>query len=106
MAEAVTEQARAPRSGREWFWRFLAVLMLASVAWVVWVAAQISPMPLATEAAFEAAAQARASRNSQGVIKAAAQPAPDKPAAAAKEPPVNVEKLRLADSIQTPISGE
>ncbi len=106
------EQAQAPRRDWEWFWRFLAVVMVLAVAWVVWVALQISPTPLATQAAYEAAALARAGRNSRGTIKPAGEPAPaaapaaaEKPApAASKEAPVNVEKLRLSDSIQTPIS--
>ncbi len=95
----------------EWFWRFLAVVMLLIVGWVVWIALQISPPDLILPAAFEAAAQGRASRNSGGVIGAGAPPAPVEaaapvappPAAAPKEPPVNLEKLKLADSIETPI---
>jgi hypothetical protein len=98
----------------EWFWRFLAVVMLLIVGWVVWIALQISPPDLILPAAFEAAAQGRASRNSGGAIGAGAPqapapvaessapvapPAPPEP----KAPPVNLEKLKLADSIETPI---
>jgi hypothetical protein len=127
----------AAKAVGEWFWRFLAVVMLAVVGWVVWIAYQINPPPLVTASAFEAAAKARAARNVQGVIApavpAAAAPAaavaaaesqppeaqpfkPQSPAqAAASEPrgapmtaetrlpPVNVEKLKLSDSIATPI---
>lgn len=74
----------------EWFWRFLAVAMLFAVGWVVWISYQLNPPPLATSAAFEAAAKASATRDVQGVIAPAA-------------PPVNVEKLRLTDSIATPL---
>jgi len=120
---------RARAQVGEWFWRFLAVVMLIVVGWVVWIAIQISPPEIVLPAAYEAAAQGRA-RNSSGTIggapvqlpdqrvaepkepeavsgmaatapaTAAAQPAP--PAVAA-EPPVNLEKLRRADSIETPI---
>jgi hypothetical protein len=113
----------------EWFWRFLAVVMLVVVAWVVWIAIQISPPEMVLPAAYEAAAQGRALRNSGGVIAPSAQTLPGSPAAAPVaapaapdpgqtpvavpvavsapampvEPPVNLEKLRLADSIETPI---
>ncbi len=115
--------ARAPIG--EWFWRFLAAVMLFVVGWVVWIAIQISPPDIVLPAAYEAAAQGRASRNSAGTIGgtaaaaapgtaapqdvAGASPAPAAaPAvapvpAAPAEPPVNLEKLRLADSIETPI---
>lgn len=116
----------------EWFWRFLAVVMLVVVGWVVWIAIQINPPDMVLPAAYEAAAQGRA-RNSSGTIGGAppaqvqtqapvqgpidpnpagapaigaatpvAPPAPA-PAASPAEPPVNLEKLRLADSIETPI---
>jgi len=124
----------------EWFWRFLALVMVAAVGWVAWIAYQLNPPPLVTAAAFEAAAKARAARNVHGVIAPAAQPAkepaavtseapqgpkPEAPAAAAqpqpapppvaaapqpapepKEPPVKVDKLRLSDSIETPIAAK
>ena len=110
----------------EWFWRFLAAVMLFVVGWVVWIAIQISPPDMVLPAAYEAAAQGRASRNSAGSIgggvpvqapadskdSAGASPAitappaapvPPAPVVAPAEPPVNLEKLRLADSIETPI---
>jgi len=110
----------------EWFWRFLAVVMLATVGWVLWIMYQINPQPLITAAGFEAAAKARASQGAKGVITPAAvvaAPAADagmqgaasapaeaakppmqaQPAAAPKEPPVNPERLKFADSIETPI---
>ena len=90
----------------EWFWRFFALIMLATVAWIVWILYQLNPQPLVTDAAFEAAAKARAaSQDAKGVISPAGAQAP-KPAvertAEPKEPPVNIERLRLADSIETP----
>lgn len=98
----------------EWFWRFLAGVMLVIVGWVVWIAIQISPPDLILPAAFEAAAQGRATRNSGGVIGGAVQPGPPPVAEASApampmlqspefQPPVNLEKLRMAESIETPI---
>jgi hypothetical protein len=125
----------------EWFWRFLAVVMLATVGWVLWIMYQINPQSLITKAGFEAAAKARASQDAKGVITpaapATAAPATAAPATAAaataaaadgamqgaasasaeapkspvqavraepKEPPVNPERLKFADTIETPIS--
>lgn len=109
----------------EWFWRFLAAVMVVTVGWVFWIIYQINPQPLITNAGFEAAAKAkaRASQDAKGVITPAAAPAtapagdsstqaapaqadaakPPAAPATAKEPPVNVERLRFADSIETPI---
>lgn len=115
----------------EWFWRFLAVIMLVTVAWVLWIIYQLNPQPLLTKAGFEAAARARAVPDAKGVITlanasgikpaGAAAPAGDgsgqaasaqavapKPAVQApppepKQPPVNAERLKFADSIETPI---
>jgi hypothetical protein len=121
-AEDAEAAAAAPRPQKmlgEWFWRFLAVVMLFTLGWVLWIIYQINPQPLITPAGFEAAAKARASQDAKGLIKSAAPvaapaaeaappaEAPKPPAEAAapapKEPPVNVERLRLADSIETPI---
>ena len=110
----------------EWFWRFLAVVMVLTVGWVLWIIYQMNPQPLITNAGFAAAAKARASQDAKGVITPAAAPVTAPPAgdsptqaasaqaeaakpplqappAAPKEPPVNVERLRFADSIETPI---
>ncbi|MEO8145779.1 MAG: hypothetical protein ABI654_16335 [Betaproteobacteria bacterium] len=96
----------------EWLWRFLASVMLISVGWTMWIFYQLNPTPLITAAAFEAAAKAKskAQQNTHGVISPAtgAEPSavPAAPAAAAsetpREPPVNVEKLKLSDSIAPP----
>lgn len=108
----------------EWFWRFLAVVLLFSVGWVLWVAYQLNPPMLVTKAAFEAAEKARANQSSAGVIvtkpevetqNSDAVPDPNKPEAeaskpeaepVAKEPPVNLEKLKLSDSITAPLAQD
>jgi hypothetical protein len=113
----------------EWFWRFLALIMVLTVGWVLWIIYQINPQPLITNAGFEAAAKARASQDAKGKITQVATPVAAAPGAApsagdssaqlasaqaeavkppatpaeAKAPPVNVERLRFADSIETPI---
>ena len=101
--DATAKPARRP--GSEWFWRFLAAVMVFVIGWVAWIAYQLSPPPLATSAAFEAAAKARAVRNTEGRIAPASVDA-DAPAAAPtsvplppKEPPVNTEKLKLSDTL-------
>ncbi|MGE5638720.1 MAG: hypothetical protein ACM30H_01385 [Clostridia bacterium] len=90
----VTQPAPTPPA-REWFWRVLAGLMLVMAAWVAWVAYQIMPSAVVTPAAYDALSQARAHNVQQGVIRPA-------------EPPMFAEskdsaRLRLAESIQTPI---
>ena len=106
----------------EWFWRFLAIVMMFSVGWTVWIIYQLNPPPLVMNAAFEAAAKAKGKsatpekQSVHGVItppagteaaaKApeaapAAAPAPEAPKEP-KEPPVNPEKLKFSDSIALP----
>ena len=94
----------------EWFWRFLAAVMLFAVGWTIWIFTQLNPPQLITTAAFEAAAKAKVDpqQSTQGVIvpASATDPAKDvsKDAAkeAPKEPPVNAEKLKFSDSLSTP----
>jgi hypothetical protein len=101
----------------EWMWRFLAIVMMFSVGWTVWIIYQLNPPPLVMNAAFEAAAKAKGKgtpgekQSAQGVIVPpaganAAAPAPaataSAPAEAAKEPPINPEKLKFTDSITLP----
>lgn len=133
--------ARAGAAGQvrrewEWFWRFLAVVMLLSACWVGWIAVQLSAPGIVLPEAFAAAAQARANQNVSGrigeppagpgasapaealaaaaVVASGAAEAPAAPEAMAggtssgriggeREPPVNVDKLRLSGSIETPI---
>ncbi|MEK6244469.1 MAG: hypothetical protein AABM33_08185, partial [Pseudomonadota bacterium] len=67
------------------------------VGWSMWIFYQLNPPPLIMNAAFEAAAKAKANagQKAQGVISP---PAPAEPG----EPPVNVEKLKFSDSIAAP----
>jgi hypothetical protein len=113
MTTQPTAQPTPRKAVGEWFWRFLAAVMLFSVAWVLWISYQLNPTPLATALAFEAAEKARANQNqnASGVIKPpveAPKPEAEAPKAepVAKEPPVNVEKLKLSDSISTPPAPE
>jgi hypothetical protein len=104
----------------EWLWRFLAVVMMFSVAWTVWIIYQLNPPPLIMNAAFEAAARAKAKdspaekQSAQGVIapsggangaaKApAASAAASAPAEGPKERPINPEKLKFSESIALPV---
>ena len=105
----------------EWLWRFLAIVMMFSVGWTVWIIYQLNPPPLVMSAAFEAAAKAKGKgapavqQSAHGVIapsagadaasSAAEAPAAATPvSAAAKEPPVNPEKLKFSDTIVIPDS--
>jgi len=117
---AASAQVRAvSRSERrhEWFWRIVAVLVLASAAWVAWVAYQLKPhAPIATELAMNAAEAAKA----RPTVNVSQAPAPAKPAApppasavppeprrdvASASPPRQppLEILKLAQLIETPI---
>jgi len=90
----------------EWFWRFLAGVMLFAVGWTIWIYTQLNPPALVTDAAFAAAAKAKANSNTgqstQGVIVPAAAPeAPPEPKESKepKEPPINADKLKFSDSL-------
>ena len=102
----------------EWMWRFLAIVMMFSVGWTVWIIYQLNPPPLVMNAAFEAAAKAKGKgmpsekQNAQGVIApsaaaGAASGAAEAPMAAPvsvaqKEPPINPEKLKFTETIALP----
>jgi len=104
----------------EWMWRFLAIVMMFSVGWTIWIIYQLNPPPLVMNAAFEAAAKAKGNKatpgekqSAQGVIvpsgaAEAASPGPAAPATASapaegvKEPPINPEKLKFSESIALP----
>lgn len=120
---AVVRPQAAKTANREWFWRVLVVLLTAALAWMGWVAIQLLPRkPVATELAYQAAAEAR----SRAAAKPAAvtpAPPPTAPAAPAAEPvatqpapppevvlpapavtvPPAQESLRLATTLETPI---
>src|SRR5258706_12154475 len=82
----------------EWSWRFLAAAMLFSFGWTLWIFYQLNAPPLVTNAAFEAAASAKANarQSAHGVIAPAASPQ------APKTPPINADKLKYSESITTP----
>ena len=101
---------QAARSS-EAFWWIVAVLMIGAAGWMAWVAWNVfSPRePLATPAAFaaEKQAQARARAKPQPaplVAEKQVQPAPQ-PQPVKAEAQVPLETFRLANSIETPISG-
>ena len=112
----------AARKEREWFWRIIAVLMIAAVGWVGWIAWQLQPRPsVATAQAFKAAesvqrktaaaapppaavpAETKRAENpaAQGTVTGAAKP-PATPAA----PPAAPETLKLAQDMSTPVRDE
>jgi len=64
------------RSDREWFWRIMAVLLIAALAWVAWLVWQLQPRePIATPLALKAA------QNATRPLSPAAVPAEPKPVA-------------------------
>ena len=109
----------APGTGREWFWRIIAVLALAAFGWVGWVVVQLRPQTLATDLALNAGvdAQRKAAmpeKKTAPPVQAApelvqqasaATPAPRaeaQPSPAQAAPPPELFKLAL--SIDRPIS--
>jgi len=102
---AVVRPSVGRTNGHEWFWRILAVLLTAALAWMGWVAVQIMPRtPLATDLAFQAAAEAR---NRPAAKPAAPKPvAVNPPAEEAKPAPepaaLPPETLRLATALEAP----
>ena len=76
----------------EAIWRFLAVVMLFTFGWMLWIFYQISPPPLILNTAFEAAATAKAKQtgtpSAQGVITSSA--SADEPAKSAAANPLPV----------------
>jgi MSHA biogenesis protein MshN len=109
-AGAESSVLRAPRArtgGHEWFWRILVVLLAAALGWMGWVAFQVMPRkPLVTELAFQAAAEAQ----SRAKPVAPALPQLPQQEVKAEEPkaeapaPVQVDALRLAVQLETPIA--
>ena len=74
----------------EWMWRFLAVAMLFTLGWLMWVLYQLNPPPLILNAAFEASAKAKSkeAQSSKASVRGLITP----PAAGA-EPPKPVAEL-------------
>jgi MSHA biogenesis protein MshN len=110
-AETHVVRAANPRSsGHEWFWRILVVLLTVALGWMGWVAIQLLPRkPIATELAFQAAAEARsrAATKPAPVVVPAPTPPPAAPAVEEPKPaaatPVVSDALRLALQLETPI---
>ena len=108
---------------RHAFWATIGLLIGLALGWVGWVGYQLSPRPLATELAFRTMDEARSHQVPAAGPGPLAQPPSPAPAAAAPiapAPPVaapaqpatapeaptsapQVEMLRLAESIATPI---
>ena len=111
----------------DFFWRTMAMTMLFTVAWVAWLIWQLTPHPVVTELAYQssrgkasAPADAASPRLDSAPAPQAAppQPAPALPAALSSAPAdsalskapvlqrsekVNVDMLRLATELTTPI---
>ena len=107
---------------RPWFWAAIGVLAAIAIGWVGWVGYQVAPRKLATDLAFKTVDEARTRQVAPPTPIAppalpqpapqvaavtapppAATPAPAQPAAAEPATPPQVEMLRLAESIATPI---
>ena len=110
----------------DFFWRTMAMTMLFAVAWVAWLVWQLTPHPIVTELAYQSArgripasADIASSRSDPAPAPQAAAPqpapTPPPPSPAADPPPkvaqtrlaqadrVNVDMLRLATELTTPI---
>lgn len=99
----------------EWFWRFLAAVMVVVVAWIVWIAIQISPPEIFLPAAYEAAAKARAAHNAAGLVSGSRErseaggvkmpheeTSPHVPPHSPPiDPPVNIDKLKFSETLET-----
>lgn len=103
----------APRSGHEWFWRSVALLMLIAAGWTVWVVFQLQPRSVATELAYRASENSRRLALIAPVTAAApapvAAPASVAPVIAVPKPAPEklvapIEILRLALTIDTPLA--
>jgi len=113
----------ARRLASGFFWRTMAMLMLFAVGWVAWLVWQLTPRPIVTDLVYQssrgkASAPAASSRpdSAPAPQAAAPQPAPALPASSASaapapaQPPlprrsekINVDMLRLATELTTPI---
>ena len=123
-APSYVRAVKPPVERRHWFWATIGVLIAIAVAWIAWMAYQLQPNRLATDLAFKTVDEAR---TRQAVAPTPIQPAPAAatlapppasvatppptapapaaPAAAAETPSApQVEMLRLAESIATPIT--
>jgi MSHA biogenesis protein MshN len=109
-APPVQVRTVAPANERRyWFWGALIVLIVAAIAWGGWLAYQLSPRRIATDLAFKAADEARTRAPIPAPLPTPtpaaaplAAPSASPPAAEAPSAP-QIEMLRLAESIATPI---
>jgi MSHA biogenesis protein MshN len=113
--EAKAVRASGARRARsEWFWRALALLLTAALAWMGWVAVQLLPRkPLVTELAYRAASDAlERSAPKPAAPAPVAQialpapvpvPEPAVVAAVPSLPPFN-DALRLETELKTPLA--
>ena len=118
-------------AGREWFWRAVALLIVVALAWVGWVAWQLRPRsPVVTEAAFRAGESARnktrvasapkaptgtaagqvpppapSPATSAAAVVATRQSDPGGPAADNRNAVAQIDSLKLALAIETPITA-
>lgn len=124
-APSYVRAVKAPPERRPWFWATIGVLIAVAIGWAAWVGYQLSPRKLATELAFKTVEEARTRQvvtpAPQPPAPVAAIPAPVPAAPVPATPPVastpapaqqptpesasapQVEMLRLAESIATPI---
>ena len=94
--------ARGGRKDREWFWRIVALLMIAAVGWVAWIAWQLQPRPsVVTDQAFKAAENAIREPKTVAVPSKAAT---EVSAAEARPAAGPVATLHMAPVIDTPIA--
>src|SRR3954451_21045336 len=98
------------------FWAVIGLLAAIAVGWVGWVGYELSPRRLVTDLAFKTVDEARArqatppaaitprlSTPQPAPVAAAPEPTPPPVATPAPAAPPQVEMLRLAESIATPI---
>ena len=120
-AKAVRASSAKPARS-EWFWRALAVLLTAALAWMGWVAIQLLPRkPLVTELAYRAASDALTRSEPKPAaptpvaqialptpVPAAPVPQPAAPvperAPVAAVPSLPPESLRLETELRTPLA--
>ena len=93
----------------DFFWRTMAMMMLFAVSWVAWLVWQLMPRPIVTELAYQSSRQKVSAPAPQAVAPgpAPSSSAPDSAGAQAPLPQrsdrVNVDMLRLATELTTPI---
>lgn len=103
-APAVKSVGPAARSGHEWFWRMLAVLVLICVCWVAWVAYQLQPRALVTPLVLKSGPRllTAASRIAQPVPVVEASKVVEVVDAPKPEPITAPSMVKLAESLDTP----